>query len=479
MKFIKTSPILLPTIIFAIFLTLSLLHLFELHPNETGTNYYADHVFYYLINSITWLSGALLFNILVHTFIWGGLFKRPISSNFSQVIIDFISVLIYVFALMGILTKVIVVELNPFWFTIAFIILIVGTALRRRALSLSSGSLFTTDKPFNIGDWIEIIDTSIGKIDGKVIDIRIRNIKLKSADNTIVVIPQSILSNVIVKNYSGATEQITIQLFFNLSSAYPTERVKRVLKASALDALTPLYISDGKEPEININATNELGIEYSVKYLIRPEKITDRSEINDLIYKKVISHLSYTGMKLITKDSLFPTEQSYFQFGYDKKLILLHNELFSLFTKNEIEQLSEKISLVPLSKDDVLIQQGESGGSMFLVVEGLFQVSMTANNDENIQLALLSPGAYLGEMSLFTGEPRSATVSALSDSIVCEIKKEDIQDILTNRSELAEAISNTVAERKTMNIQALEDASDKKSRFYDNILEKIKSFFNL
>ncbi len=477
MKFTKTSPILLPIVIFAVFLTLSLFQLFELHPNQTG--YYADHLFYYLINSIAWLSGALLFNILIHTFIWGGLFKRPISGNFSQIIVDFVSVAIYIFALLGILTKVVEIPINSFWLTIAVIILILGTAMRRRALSLSSGSLFTTDKPFNIGDWIEIIDNSIGKIEGKVTDIRMRNIKLKSVDNTIVVIPQSILSNVVVKNYSGSTDLITIQLFFNLSSAYPTDRVKRVLKASVIDALTPLDLINEKEPEVSINGTNELGIEYSIKYLIKPEAIVDRSKIDDLIYKKVLSHLSFTGMKLITKDSLFPTEQSYFQFGFDKKLILLHNELFSLFTKEEIEQLSKKVSVFPAIKNDVLIQQGESGDSMFLVVEGVLEVSMTTEDNKTIQLALLSPGAYLGEMSLFTGELRSATVAALTDSIVCEIKKEDIQEILKNRNELVEEVSNTIAERKIMNVQAIEDASGKKSHFYDNILGKIKSFFNL
>ena len=104
----------------------------------------------------------------------------------------------------------------------------------------------------------------------------------------------------------------------------------------------------------NISDTNELGIEYSIKYLIKPEKIVDKLKIDDLIYKKVLSHLSYTGMKLITKDSLFPTEQSYFQFGFDKKLILMHNELFSHFTQKEIDQLSNKITVFSISKDDVL-----------------------------------------------------------------------------------------------------------------------------
>ncbi len=479
MKFIKTSPILLPIIIFALFLILSLLQIFELHPSGTGTNYYADNLFYYSINIITWLSGAFLLNLLINTFVWGGLFKSSISNSFNQIVIDFIAIAIYVLASLGILTKVIQIELNSFWITLAIIFLIVGTALRRRALALSSGSLFTTDKPFNIGDWIEIVDNSIEKVGGEVTDIKMRNIKLKSADNTIIVIPQSILTSVIIKNYSGITDEISIELLFNLSSAYPTERVMRVLKASVVDALLTLnLLSKTNEPKITINATNELGIEYSAKYYVQPKHITDRDELNNLIYSKVLSHLTHTGMKLITKDSKFPTAQSYFQFGYDKKFILLHNELFSLFTTNEIENLSDSITLVSKSKDTVLIKEEDSGESMFLLVEGLLRVS-TTTDDKEIELAVLSPGAYLGEMSLFTGEPRSATVTVISNSIVCEIKKDDIQDILNNRPELVEAISNTIAKRTSMNVQAIENAGKKQSHFYDNILGKIKSFFNL
>jgi branched-chain amino acid transport system substrate-binding protein len=478
MKFIKTSSFLLPVMVFAIFLFLSLLNIFELHSNETG--YYIDNLFYYAINIGAWLSGAFLLNLLINTFLWGGLFKRPIANNFSQVIIDFISITIYVFAFLGILTKVVGTDLSPFWLTIAVIILIVGTALRRRALSLSSGSAFTTDKPFNIGDWIEIIDNSIGKIEGEVTDVRMRNIKLKSADNTVIVLPQSILSSVIVKNYTGITDEIKIELLFNLSSAYPTNRVIRVLEASVIDALIVLDLLEEKEPEININATNELGVEYSAKYFIKPEKIVERTKINDLIYSKVLSHLAFTGMKLITRDSIFPTEQGYFHFGYDKKLILIHNELFNPFTNKEIDKLSKNITIVPLKKDSTLIKQGDSGESMFLIVEGVLQVSMIREEDnQNIKLAVLSPGAYLGEMSLFTGDPRSATVTALSDAVVCEIKKDDIHEILNERSELVEVISKTIAERTVMNMQAIEDASKKKGHFYDHVLGKMKSFFNL
>ncbi len=206
------------------------------------------------------------------------------------------------------------------------------------------------------------------------------------------------LSNVVVKNYSGTSNKISIQLFFNLSSAYPTDRVKRVLMASTIDALTSLNLCNGKEPEIIINATNELGVEYSIKYFISSERIVEKDKINDLIYKKVISHLAFTGMTLASRDSIFPTEQSYFQFGYDKKLILFHNELFSHFTEEEVKQLSTSISVYPISKDATLIQQGESGESMFLVVEGLFQVTMKTEDDKKLKLAMLSPGSYLGEM---------------------------------------------------------------------------------
>ncbi|NIP32166.1 MAG: cyclic nucleotide-binding domain-containing protein, partial [Candidatus Dadabacteria bacterium] len=69
------------------------------------------------------------------------------------------------------------------------------------------------------------------------------------------------------------------------------------------------------------------------------------------------------------------------------------------------------------------------------------------------------PGQFFGEMSLLTGEPRSATITAVTDVIVFEIAKDDVENLFRRRASLLEDISQIVAERRASNIAAIESLS--------------------
>ena len=104
--------------------------------------------------------------------------------------------------------------------------------------------------------------------------------------------------------------------------------------------------------------------------------------------------------------------------------------------------------------------------AMFILIEGLLDVSMVTENDENINIGRLTPGEYFGEMSLLTGEARTATVTAITDSVAYEIKKEHLQEIIESRPEIAEDIINTVAIRTSSNLQLIEEAEKAGKNFY-------------
>jgi CRP-like cAMP-binding protein len=95
----------------------------------------------------------------------------------------------------------------------------------------------------------------------------------------------------------------------------------------------------------------------------------------------------------------------------------------------------------------VLVEEGETGESMFVLAEGLIEVS-TESGGARVTLAKLQPGACAGEMSLLTGEPRSARLAAVTDVLVYEVTREHLMPILTARPALFEAISELVARRR-------------------------------
>ncbi|MBF0459868.1 MAG: cyclic nucleotide-binding domain-containing protein [Magnetococcales bacterium] len=68
---------------------------------------------------------------------------------------------------------------------------------------------------------------------------------------------------------------------------------------------------------------------------------------------------------------------------------------------------------------DIIVRKGDKGDCMFLLQKGKLEVVIGANEDRVV--ATLDSGDFFGEMSLFTGEPRSATVRSHGESRVLTI----------------------------------------------------------
>jgi CRP-like cAMP-binding protein len=92
------------------------------------------------------------------------------------------------------------------------------------------------------------------------------------------------------------------------------------------------------------------------------------------------------------------------------------------------------------------------------------------------------PGEFFGEMSLLTGEPRTATVVAATDTLTYEISKADMDSIFLTRPQLAESMSRVVAKRRLANDDAYARASAPEKAEHEatlarQIAEKIHRFF--
>jgi CRP-like cAMP-binding protein len=80
-----------------------------------------------------------------------------------------------------------------------------------------------------------------------------------------------------------------------------------------------------------------------------------------------------------------------------------------------------------LEKGELLISEDRPGHSMFVIVDG--EVEVTAAG-ESEPIARLGKGAVVGEMSLLTGQPRNATVTAFGPVEVVEVDKAALANVL-------------------------------------------------
>jgi hypothetical protein len=92
-----------------------------------------------------------------------------------------------------------------------------------------------------------------------------------------------------------------------------------------------------------------------------------------------------------------------------------------------------------------VVQQGETGDSMFVVGRGSVRVTILPGATE---VATASAGGYFGEMSLLTGQPRTATVSAMTDCVLLEISATDFRRIALAQPAVLEQVTAVVAERQ-------------------------------
>ena len=128
------------------------------------------------------------------------------------------------------------------------------------------------------------------------------------------------------------------------------------------------------------------------------------------------------------------------------------------------------------------MRAGEPGSSVFVVVEGLLRVRVPTSDGQIIEGDDLHPGSIFGEFSLLTGAPRSATVVPFTDSVVYEIGKVDLQPILAECPQLAEELSEILAERQSRSRELASHGLSDRPHSHSTrsaILDTLRAFFGL
>lgn len=110
------------------------------------------------------------------------------------------------------------------------------------------------------------------------------------------------------------------------------------------------------------------------------------------------------------------------------------------------EGIADRCELRRVGRSTVLMRQGDYGASMFVIVSGSLAVEVSQPGGVE-RVATLGPGDIVGEMSLLTGAPRTATVTAAKKSEVLEIGKDALQRLVGDNPGLVKKFATLVAQR--------------------------------
>ncbi|MDD2302166.1 MAG: cyclic nucleotide-binding domain-containing protein, partial [Eubacteriales bacterium] len=103
--------------------------------------------------------------------------------------------------------------------------------------------------------------------------------------------------------------------------------------------------------------------------------------------------------------------------------------LFSGLDPESMSEIIQQARLLVFDADQMVFHQGDPGKSLFIVLDGSVRVFIPGRKGESVPLAVLSENQFFGEISFLTGQPRSANVQAMENTLLCEVGADTLREI--------------------------------------------------
>ena len=135
--------------------------------------------------------------------------------------------------------------------------------------------------------------------------------------------------------------------------------------------------------------------------------------------------------------------------------------------------ISENCSRVHFNNGDIIIKQNDPGDSLFIIADGVVSIQVEQASGERHNVSKLGVGDFFGEMSLMTGEPRTADVIAESPTVTLSVHKNVIKEIFIKNPKVSDMISDVLAKRKFA-LEQIKLKSKDQTKEVRNIASEIK-----
>ena len=429
-------------------------------------------------------ASAFLLLRLTNVFFWHGIVGNLMGKRIPKLATDFTAILIYFGGFVYTLSNVFHKSITNLVATSSIVGIILGFALRAIISDIFSGVAISLDESIKVGDWMMYHEARRDQnIVGQILEINWRTTKIKTEEGNMVVIPNSLLTMKTVTVFSSPDTSGRFELPVFLDRDLPVEHAKRILHSAAIEAAR--YPGFKEFPPVQVLAFGgtELGVEYRIRYWISQWSEISPGAARDKMMSSVLHHLHQAGLSTAKLQyDLHTTYEGDFDPHVNILKILSRVDLFAILTKPQMDWLASAVSKRFLKQGDIAIRKGDSGSSMFIVLEGLLEARDINESGVEVRLAHMSPGDFFGESSLLTGDPRNASVVAVTDSLLIEVSKDALATLIEDSKGLVEHLSLVMARRQVESNRALSDVtlSEKNvvaAGLADQFKKSIQNFF--
>jgi CRP-like cAMP-binding protein len=133
--------------------------------------------------------------------------------------------------------------------------------------------------------------------------------------------------------------------------------------------------------------------------------------------------------------------------------------LFAGFTQDEFNAFTKVMNVHPLPGGLPIIEQHDTGKSVYIIANGSVKVYTTLLSGERVDLAVLWPGDFFGEMSFLTGKTRTATVETAEDSVILEVTEDQLRDLVAQHPHLLDVLRQYSELRSKGTVEKIQESS--------------------
>ena len=421
-----------------------------------------------LLQALLTITAIRLFDRYLGLFVWTRRFRALRGAEAPMLLRNLVSISLYLMAAGFIAVFIFGRTASGILVSTSVLVGVIGFALQNLLYDLFAGIAMTFDRPFDMGDWIQLGDGT----EGQVVQINWKSTLLKSLNEGMYIIPNSRLSQSVVHNVSRPSAAYAMWVTVSVDRRYPPDIVRKRLVEAALSTRAVL-----KDPGPSVNLSDGTGnpLRYTVYVTFESylRHFSGRSEL----YLNIYSYLEHAGIETSAAKYEIATEQAPERVISRPTLFdeLRGAEIFRMLDDEQIRELARRSTEQTYYPGEVLVREGERRSDLIIVTSGIVSVRKRQGRG-GVEMARLGAGSVIGEMSLLTGAPRSATISAYVLTSVIQVPKEALEPIVRDVPELAEEFGRIMVERQITGGQLGQTLRESEKNTSEIVRESIDRF---
>src|SRR5215470_12714972 len=400
------------------------------------------------------LLSTVLVVALVNRYVWDFYFEKKRHTTIPHFLREVVGGIIFLIVLLLVLSYGYHAEpqLKGLLAGSGVVAIILGFAGQSLFAGIIGGISIQINRPYKVGDWLQV-----GERFAEVREINWRSTRLCTNDDIYLDIPNNEMVSHQIVNLHYPTEIHAIRIRVGVDYTVPPNRVKDALGRAAQNAKNVV-----PDPPVKVFLVDfaEHAVVYEIKYYM--ENHSRINETNDSVRTNVWYELKRQGITIPFPIRTLHVERkaaASIQEEYQEARAILRDEaLFGCLSDEQIDSLVQQSQVSHFGRGERVIREGAEGNSMFVLLRGAAEVSISKNGT-SIPVATLKAPDCFGEMSLLTGERRTATVRAETDCQVMEIGKPVMAEVLRASPDCLERLSELLAKRKMETEGVLKEAA--------------------